>query len=267
MSNYLYFRQTDLPFPERFTFDSREEGYRVLGVDSWRNRITLLMEYLAATPERQAGIREEIQSRLLGNNTDSDSRLAMVDRPTEELILLLLQLTLQSIPRDAPRDRCPRLFISHRHADALYALRIAKLALDHRFAFWLDILDPSLLALGTTPPANPALLPLLTACIIEMALLNCTHVIACMTPNSPGSAWIPYEFGRIKDQRLITINTASWLHPAFPSPLFPDYLLLGEITQNEPQINRWLAAEYLRWGSSGCIPRSEPAVDNIPPLP
>src|SRR5882672_2540578 len=95
----------------------------------------------------------------------------------------------------APRDRgidCPRLFISHRQADEPYALAIAHLAQRHGFYFWLDILDPTLAVAGAqTDPRTIAI-------IIEMALLNCSHVIAVMTPNTKGSTWVPYEYGRVK---------------------------------------------------------------------
>lgn len=91
-------------------------------------------------------------------------------------------------------SRC-RIFISHQQADVLFAERIAYLADQKGFEYWLDVHDPLLrLAKQTTLP--PLVQSILIAAIIEMALLNCTHGITVQTINAQQSRWIPYEFGR-----------------------------------------------------------------------
>ena len=239
MSNYNYYRQYDRLLLNRFnTIEGFGEGYRVLGLAEWRRYVGMLGEY-------RERILEEIPAAY-----------AETPRTPEAWILLILRQRLRALRPLAPANPCPRLFISHRRSDKNYALRVASLASQSHFAWWVDVLDPHLNALPLIPPP---LQPLLTACIIEMALLNCTHVIALMTPNSPGSAWIPYEYGRVKDTAVVSINAAAWLHPGLGRRKLPDYMLLGETTTSETQIRQWLDREYRVSGAGSipCIPRVE----------
>jgi hypothetical protein len=73
-----------------------------------------------------------------------------------------------------------------------------------------------------------------------MGLLNSSHVIAAMTPNSAGSKWIPYEFGRAKHRRVHTIYAASWIHPGITDRDCGEYVYLAEITTLEHEITAWL---------------------------
>ncbi len=143
---------------------------------------------------------------------------------------------------------CPRIFISHRQADYPEALRIAKIASEEGFQFWLDILDPVLTWLSTTTayPVGSRQYQLLVAVVVEMALLNCSHVIAMMTPNTIGSAWVPYEYGRAKDSSIYSLQAGCWLHPAVADVPW-EYLLLGIQTRREDEIRRWLRAELSAW--------------------
>lgn len=125
-----------------------------------------------------------------------------------------------------------RVFVSHKQQDRDEALRVAWLATQAGHYFWLDILDPVL--------ASGRLNPFQTAAAIEMALLNCTHVIALITPQSGASRWIPYEYGRVKEPTPHALNAASWLHPQTAQPI-PEYLYLGAPTKSEPDISRWLS--------------------------
>jgi hypothetical protein len=54
--------------------------------------------------------------------------------------------------------------------------------------------------------------PFQTACVIEMALLNCTHVVALVTPESVPSRWIPYEYGNVKEPTPYLLNPVCWLY-------------------------------------------------------
>jgi hypothetical protein len=121
------------------------------------------------------------------------------------------------------------VFVSHKQENRDDALRIAWLANQSGHYFWLDILDPTLR--GT--PLNP----IQTACVIEMALLNCTHVIALITPKSIPSRWIPYEYGRVKEPTPYALNAACWLYKVAS---IPEYLELGTLCAKEDHITRWL---------------------------
>lgn len=153
--------------------------------------------------------------------------------------------------------QCPRIFISHRQRDYAEALRIAKIATEEGFQFWLDILDPTLAWLTTVGPQtlSSRKYQLFIAVIIEMALLHCSHVIAVMTPHTAGSAWVPYEYGRVKDSSVHSLQAGCWVHPGLGG-LPWEYLLLGAETRRELDIRRWLARERSggshRYGSLNC---------------
>lgn len=114
------------------------------------------------------------------------------------------------------------------------------------FAFWVDILDPRLSSLPNFPANSSSIKSLLTACIIEMAIINCTHVITCMTPNSKGSLWIPYEYGRITAIPGYLSAASAWKHPDFPKPNLPEYMHLGLIHTTEKEIEDWHGTELNR---------------------
>lgn len=156
-----------------------------------------------------------------------------------------------------PQPRNPCVFISHRQADDQQARRIAFLAHQEGFNYWLDVLDPSLTGL---PPESDARI---VAAIIEMALLNSTHVIAVMTGNTKGSEWVPYEYGRVKDPVPNSPQAACWISSALSN--LPEYLYLGAILKTEQEISAWLKNHK---GSYSLIPsfsRRWTATLGIPP--
>ncbi len=144
---------------------------------------------------------------------------------------------LQDLVRTSPPPACPCLFVSHRQADIDNALSMSYLAYQYRFQYWVDILDPHL------QTASIAANAILTAGIIEMALLNCTHVVALMTLNTPGSAWIPYEYGRLAEYPAITNNAVAWRHPNFSPNNIPEYMLLRNVYETSDAA-AWLMNEY-----------------------
>ena len=85
-----------------------------------------------------------------------------------------------------------------------------------------------------------------TAGIIEMALLNSTHVVAVMTPNTAGSQWVPYEYGRVKEPVPITLQAACWVSRLVTA--LPEYLYLGVITKAESDLQLWLRNERRNYG-------------------
>lgn len=153
----------------------------------------------------------------------------------------------------SPRSwQCPRIFISHRMVDFGYAERIAWLASKHGWDYWLDVHDPGLVAINSLS-LSPKSQALAVALIIEVALLNCTHVIATITDDSPGSAWIPYEYGRVKPKSVASRLASCWIH-AFQAITPAEYMNLGPIFRDERSIRHWLLTEKSRF--VGCL-RSE----------
>jgi hypothetical protein len=154
------------------------------------------------------------------------------------------------------KPACPRLFVSHRKdaPDADYALRIAKIAVEEDFEFWLDVLNPDLDKLKQRiPHLTPEMESLATARIIEMGLINSTHVIALMTPRTRGTLWIPYEYGRVKDAPVDAVDAGCWLHPKLDPVDFADYLRLGVVTYDEAGIRAWLQTERASWQKRGVL--------------
>jgi hypothetical protein len=153
--------------------------------------------------------------------------------------------------RQAPRRpaACPRLFVSHRQTDDAKARRIAWLAWDEGFDYWLDVidLDPALNqqvvalegALGRALSKFEK--AILTAAIIEMALLNCTQVLAVITSNTKGSQWVPYEYGRVKERTAVGVSASCWWDCAvLKKEDLPEYLHLAAVHDDEPAIRGWL---------------------------
>lgn len=267
MSNYIYFRNSESSLLRRYDREQpRGEGYGINGLEDWERLVLRLLTFLGRSEDEISPDRQNIRRETIGElreisggdglrNSDWGS-LDRYDRSTEELIAMLLLLRLRTIYRPLPPNGCPRVFISHRRIDKGCALRMAQLALDAQFAFWLDVLDPDLTSLnGSAFPEK--LIPLMTACIIEMALINCTHVLACMTNNSRGTLWIPYEYGRIRELPGLSVNTCAWLHPDLAMPDFPEYMMLGETAKNESRLSSWLLSERLLAGNVYCNPGRE----------
>ena len=161
--------------------------------------------------------------------------------------------------RQSPRNNalCPRIFVSHRQPDDKEALRIAWLAKQEGWGYWLDLVDlnasSQLAALQNWLGAPPNALQksIFTAALIEMGLLNCTHVIAVMTGNTKGSQWVPYEYGRVKEATPLAMNAASWWDSTtLKFNQLPEYLFLAPILENELQIRGWLKGQLFALKSS-----------------
>jgi hypothetical protein len=166
----------------------------------------------------------------------------------EEALDQLIDRLREAFPN--PQPRCPRVFVSHRHHDAAEALRIAWLANQSGFEFWLDLLDPQLHWLtATESAAQPAYFTLI-ASIIEIALLNCTHVIAVLSDHTRGTLWVPYEYGRIKERKIHSKRAAVWLHRNILQNDIPEYTVLGVTTRLEREISVWLNTGLLTWCKS-----------------
>ncbi|HEV8482632.1 MAG TPA: hypothetical protein VGV87_03655, partial [Blastocatellia bacterium] len=74
------------------------------------------------------------------------------------------------------------------------------------------------------------------ASVIEMGLINSTHVLAVITQNTMGSAWVPYEYGRVKTGLGVTTpQAACWIHNVPASPI-PEYLYLGEVATTKQDL-------------------------------
>lgn len=136
----------------------------------------------------------------------------------------------------ALRRRQPvrRLFISHKRArrDTRYAERIARLATAVGLPYWLDVHDPVLLRTNGQPFAGPQR-SLLIAAHIEMALLNCTSVMAVHSRFSGTSKWIPYEFGRVKAHVPLSRDAAGYYDPIARTAKPGEYFELAVKTYGE----------------------------------
>lgn len=90
---------------------------------------------------------------------------------------------LEATNRLPPVHLPPRLFVSHQRRNVDFAERVANLACEEGFYYRLDVHDPTLAGVNALPAAHP-LKSVLLAAVIEMALLNSTHVIAVHTEES-----------------------------------------------------------------------------------
>ena len=125
------------------------------------------------------------------------------------------------------------------------------LACQEGFEYWLDVIDPTLT--GTSAVASSDQSAAAVAAVIEMALLNSTHVIAAITPNTKGSLWVPYEYGRVKTPDAVSLQAACWTAPSVTGGL-PEYLHLGAILKSELEIKQWLKSELQKHPERGRAP-------------
>jgi hypothetical protein len=135
------------------------------------------------------------------------------------------------------------VFISHRQKDWKRAEDVAEIVKrTPGYDYWLDIHDPILRwANGRITYMGTVAGAVLLAAIIEMALLNSTHVIALHTIHSAGSAWIPYELGRAKARSIFASNAAGWFDQPTISPSgCPEYVHLAHQTLSDQDIEDWL---------------------------
>ena len=167
---------------------------------------------------------------------------------TLDAVLTRLIAARASVTRGEPGTELsvPRLFISHRRSDEARARDVGVLARQEGFQVWLDALDAAFQGL-VSPGAVRRSTPREVAIYIETALLNCTHVIALITPNTRGTMWVPYEYGRVKDSSPNSLQAACWMDPTVTDP--PEYLELGVKTTTDDEIRAWLRQELAGWAA------------------
>ena len=140
----------------------------------------------------------------------------------------------------AKRPDC--VFISHQRADAYRGERVACLA-DHRSVdVWLDVHNPTLRWLNANP-VSPAVRSLLIAAIVEIALLNSTHVIALHTASSLASRWVPYELARAKARGVTSTQAAGWFEDPKNALNHGDYVQLAAMLFDEQGVFDWLPSQ------------------------
>jgi hypothetical protein len=139
------------------------------------------------------------------------------------------------------------VFVSHKQQDVAYAERIAYQATQNGLDYWLDVHDPNLvLVQQTLQPTDPRL-PILIAAIIEIGLLNSSHVAAVHTSNSSTSKWIPYEFGRAKSRQVHSTQAAGWLEPSLQLSACGEYVQLAVVAHGgERGLIAWLKNQNCR---------------------
>ena len=151
-----------------------------------------------------------------------------VTRPPLRIISDLRDLAEQDAERAPGRTVAPRcIFVSHRQSDVGRAEDLAKEILGEGLGFdvWLDIWDPFLgIAQKLGLPRHSE--AMLVGLIIEMGLVNSCAVIALMSDKAAGSAWIPYEYGRVKHGGPFAGEAAASLR-GLSANAVPEYMLLG----------------------------------------
>jgi hypothetical protein len=148
------------------------------------------------------------------------------------------------------------VFVSHRKTDEHCALKVARCVGEHGYDYWIDSADPMLALL--TPGAGPSdpRTALLIACVIEMALLNCSRLVAVISANTAGSAWVPYELGRVKEPALLSRQACCFVDPGNPPKTVAEYLLLVAHHDRRAALEGWLGPK----GSARAVPGHWPTL-------
>ena len=154
---------------------------------------------------------------------------------------------LEAIDQESqPRSPTCCVFVSHRKHDLNNALHVAGVADQCGYDVWLDVYDPKLQAVLGRPIQSPGQ-EILIAAIIEIGLLNATHIIALHTKLSPGSQSIPYELGRAKARAIRSDQAAGWYYPAALGSSPAEYMRLVEATTTDAEIAAWLSHSGQPW--------------------
>jgi len=161
----LWERYLDAPLTESARIAL--QGARAYGLDYIQRARTLAREFGQPEPDEF----EFILDLLLHARADpSQTHLAPIFGRNPAFDGLIALRASENWGEEGSALRCPRIFVSHRQQDYPEALRIAKIASDRGFQFWLDILDPTLTWLTTVGPKTfgPRQFQLLVAVVIEM---------------------------------------------------------------------------------------------------
>jgi hypothetical protein len=164
--------------------------------------------------------------------------------PPEELTrrrFAIVDQFFAAVANPSPRPKTPCMFVSHQRLDTHRGERVACLVDDHGLDSWLDAHDPTLMRVNAL--ASDPLRSILIALIVELALLNSTHVIALHTTHSIASRWIPYELARAKARGLTSLQAAGWFEAGQTPKTCGDYVQLAVMTHNEPQVIDWIRLE------------------------
>ena len=139
--------------------------------------------------------------------------------------------------RSCPTVVHPTVFVSHQRQDWRWAEWVAWAATQAHFDYWLDVHDPTLTAVSGLAAAVKSVL---VAGIIEMALINSTHIVSLQTTNAQKSRWVPYEFGRTKELRCLATNAATWFETGVAPDPNGDYLSLAFCATTSAELRKWL---------------------------
>lgn len=209
--------------------------WREVAEFEWSERYQIVFDRLEG---QVAGIRawKDFLGRRLHVVGDPDQASSLV---AERLHVFQANVESDNLERHNRKRLC--VFVSHRQSDVAEAVEIADAIDRHgRFDIWLDIWDRDLQSIFNTRLSNSDR-ALQTAMTIEMALINSLRVIAIVTDNSSGSAWIPYEFGRVRFDLPYCQNAATCIQGPITHVL-PEYMLLGPIIyrENDRSLRDWL---------------------------
>lgn len=151
----------------------------------------------------------------------------------------------------------PRIFVSHKKDDEDLAEDVAQAADAAGFWVWFDALDPGLAAVqqlvaqATLPPGS-AVFARAIAALVEMGLLNSTHIVVVYTNNTRASRWVPYELGRAKQHFAVLARNAclaierASVNVHDTRQLAEFYHLVDQVATRR-ELDTWLAAAMNEW--------------------
>jgi len=153
-----------------------------------------------------------------------------------------------------------RVFVSHQKANHKEAEAVAWHAHQAGFEYWLDTHDRGL-KIANTAPLTATAKAVMIAAIIEMGLLNCSHLCAIRTAKTAVSAWVPYEYGRSKARGIHSRQVATWFETGVGfGPA--DYLRLGSCLYSTGDVQTWLKTQ----AGKGCrMPTRQRPWNGSPP--
>lgn len=200
------------------------------------NLKAFLQRYGTNESEVAIGLDVRKQWKILTNLIGSaEGEISAVNLPGITTVLDSLSRIQRS-----PISKTPVLFISYRSTDRGLANFLRHFAVSSSVNVWMDVYDPCLFAIKSSRlPSH--LESLLIAIVIEIALLNCTHLAVVHTRHTSTSVWVPYELGRVKQRLISSCNAAFW----YQGTRIPSYSFLVERFHRPTQwldLKAWIKA-------------------------
>ena len=171
MFNYDSIMYNESEWVERYPKGTR-------GITRWKSFSTML-----------PGLNPPTDFNIPTDIIDTEISKTALERETDLVKPSIVEI--EKLKRRPRALKSPRLFISYNSKDREKARRIAFIANDEGFHFWMDVYNPTLLHLSNTDDLSERDESFLIATVIEMGLLNSCLLYTSPSPRDLSTSRMP----------------------------------------------------------------------------